>query len=217
MIFNSYINCKLKSASSTAIIKGSIKLPKFPDNYPSLQLNTTLITLNDGEYSTYTKLDGSFAFYNVGSGVHLLDVHSLHFSFSQVKIQLLDNAMDTPKCIEYVYPGSQKQAIPHPLQLTAHAQFQYFEKRPQFSFLFIFKNPMILMMIFGVGMMYIMPKMMENMDEEQKEQMKKQMDMQKDMQDPSKMLKQLWGDISGDSEVAQKKVKRDKTRRFKRE
>ena len=76
---------------------------------------------------------------------------------------------------------------------------------------------MILMMIFGVGMMYIMPKMMENMDEEQKEQMKKQMDMQKDMQDPSKMLKQLWGDISGDSEVAQKKVKRDKTRRFKRE
>ena len=149
--------------------------------------------------------------------MHLLDVHSLHFSFSQVKIQLLDNAMDTPKCIEYVYPGSQKQAIPHPLQLTAHAQFQYFEKRPQFSFLFIFKNPMILMMIFGVGMMYIMPKMMENMDEEQKEQMKKQMDMQKDMQDPSKMLKQLWGDISGDSEVAQKKVKRDKTRRFKRE
>ena len=48
----------------------------------------------------------------------------------------------------------------------------------------ILKNPMVLMMIMGVGGMYMMPKMMDGLDPEQKELMQKQMAMQ---QDPSKV------------------------------
>ena len=92
--------------------------------------------------------------------------------------------MDSPKCIEYVYPGAPKQAIPHPLELTAHASYEYYEPRQGFSILSILKNPMLLMMIVSVGMMVLMPKMMEGLDPEQKEQMQKQMAMQ---QDPSKV------------------------------
>jgi len=105
--------------------------------------------------------------------------------------------MDAPKCIEYVYPGAPKQAIPHPLLLTAHAKYEYFEKRPGFSFSSLLKNPMMLMMLVSVGLMAVMPKMMENLDDDQKDQMKRQMEMQTD---PSKMLTQLWGDISGSGE-----------------
>ena len=198
------------NARPTAIVKGILNLPD------DSALNTTLITLNDGEYSTYSGIDGQFSFYGVHPGVHLLDVHSHEFSFSQIKIQLLENAMDAPKCIEYVYPGSHKQAISHPLVLTAHARFVYFEKRPGFSFFSLFKNPMVLMMMFSVGLMVVMPYMMENLDDEQKEQMKKQMELQKD---PSKMLSHMWGELSGgmDETAAPKKVKKDKTRRTKRE
>ena len=84
---------------------------------------------------------------------------------------------------------------------------------------------MILIMIFSVGMMFIMPSMMSNLDPEQKEQMKKQMEAQ---QDPTKMLSQLWGEMSGGGagagagagaggtkEISEKKVGRKQ--RLKRE
>jgi hypothetical protein len=159
-------------------IRGRLLLP---DQTP---LNSTRLTLNDGTFSTYTLPDGSFTFHRVPPGVHLLDVQSRQHHFSQVKIQLLEEAMDSPKCIEYIYPGSPKQAIPHPLELTAHASYQYYEPRQGFSILGIFKNPMLLMMLVMGGMMFIMPKMMENLDPEQKEMMQRQMEMQKD---PSKV------------------------------
>eukprot|EP00559_Dactyliosolen_fragilissimus_P007788 CAMPEP_0184862580 /NCGR_PEP_ID=MMETSP0580-20130426/7027_1 /TAXON_ID=1118495 /ORGANISM="Dactyliosolen fragilissimus" /LENGTH=226 /DNA_ID=CAMNT_0027360513 /DNA_START=42 /DNA_END=722 /DNA_ORIENTATION=+ len=186
-----------------------------PDGYP---LNITRLTINHGEYSTYTNAVGKFTFHNVGPGVHLLDVHNKYFSFGQVKIQLLEHSMDSPNCIEYVYPGSQKQPIDYPLTLRPHAKYSYFQKRPGISFLFLLKNPMVIIMIMSVGIMYLMPKMMEGMDDEQKEQMKKQMEMQQNITDPSKMLKQLWGDMSGeDGNENSKKVKKEKGRRLKRE
>ncbi|KAL7537515.1 hypothetical protein ACHAXR_009802 [Thalassiosira sp. AJA248-18] len=177
----------------TTSIHGRLRLPD-----PNTSLNSTRITLNDGsKHSTYTQHDGSFVFYRVPPGVHLLDVQSREHHFSQVKIQLLEEAMDVPKCIEYVYPGAPKQAIPHPLELTAHASYEYYEPRQGFSIFSILKNPMLLMMIVSVGGMVMMPKMMEGLDPEQKEQMQKQMAMQ---QDPSKMLTQMFHDMTGTGE-----------------
>eukprot|EP00593_Proboscia_inermis_P003915 CAMPEP_0171324314 /NCGR_PEP_ID=MMETSP0816-20121228/116106_1 /TAXON_ID=420281 /ORGANISM="Proboscia inermis, Strain CCAP1064/1" /LENGTH=232 /DNA_ID=CAMNT_0011823207 /DNA_START=410 /DNA_END=1108 /DNA_ORIENTATION=- len=202
------------TTTTTTTIRGRLRLPD-----DSL-LNSTQVMLNDGEYSTYTQRDGAFVLYNVLPGVHLLDVQSHTHLFSQVKIQLLE-ATETDdemglKCIEYAYPGASKQAIPHPLILTAHAQYQYFEPRQGFSIGTIFKNPMLIMMLFSVGLMFFMPKMMENLDDEQKEQMQKQMELQSD---PTKMLSSLWGDMTNDPEAeAKKSIKGgSKARRSKRE
>ena len=171
-------------------IEGTLRLP---DETP---VNSTKIALNNGEMITYSKLDGSFVFYNVPKGVHLLDVHSHQLHFGQVKIQLLEDAMDAPKCIEYAFPGAPKQVVKHPLLLKAHAKVQFFQAKPGFSPMSLLKNPMMLMMLFSVGMMVLMPKMMENLDPEEREKMQKQMAAQ---QDPSKMLSNLWNDISGAS------------------
>jgi hypothetical protein len=174
--------CTSDASPPHATIRGRLRLPD-----PSATLNSTRLTLNDGSLTTYTLPDGSFVFHRVPPGVHLLDVQSREHHFSQVKIQLLEEAMDSPKCVEYVYPGAQKQAVPHPLELTAHASYQYYEPREGFSILGIFKNPMLLMMIVMGGMMFVMPKMMENLDPEQKEQMQRQLEMQ---QDPTKVSPQ---------------------------
>ena len=53
---------------------------------------------------------------------------------------------------------------------------------------------MILMMLFTGGMLFLMPKMMEDMDPEQKEMMQKQMEFQ---QDPSKMLSSMLKGLTG--------------------
>ena len=54
--------------------------------------------------------------------------------------------------------------------------------------------------------MFLMPKMMEGLDPEEKARMKQQMEMQKD---PTKMLSQLWGDMSGEAEASKGKKKRN--------
>jgi hypothetical protein len=202
------------TATATGTIHGRINRPEAMEKLP--QLNSTLITLNNGEYSTYSAAqDGSFTFHNIPPGVHVLDVHSNIYHFSQIKIQLIPSNDMEPNCIEYVYPGATKYSIEHPLLLNAHATYDYFEKRPSFSPFRIFKNPMVLMMIVSVGFMVIMPHMMSNLDPEQKEQMKKQMEMQ---QDPTKMLSQMWSDLSGKpAEESKRVVKKGTKSRLKRE
>lgn len=191
----------------TTTIKGRLQ---FPDKSP-FNL-TTPVTLNHQDFVTYTRPDGTFSIYNVPPGIHLLDVQSTTHHFSQVKIQLLQDSMTEPKCLEYAFAGAQKQvmdcaASPNNkandaaeaessvfVTLTTVAVYDYFEKRSGFSFYSILKNPMILMMVFSVGVMYFMPQMMEGLDPEEKARMKKQMEMQ---QDPSKMISSLWEGFSG--------------------
>lgn len=186
-------------------IHGTIKLPD--ENL----LNSTRITLTGdntrlGTYSTST--DGSFTFYDVQPGVHLLDVQSTTYMFSQVKIQVPEeyNTDEALKCIEYYYPGAPKIALDcsSSIQLYAHAKYDYFEPRPKFSIFGLFKNPMMLMMLVSGGLMLLMPKMMEGMDDEQREQMRKQMELQKD---PTKLMSSLWSDISGASSQDEQRQK----------
>ena len=135
VLFFTLLSLGYSSASSTnnGIIQGRLKLPD-----PTHALNSTRITLNDGStHNTYTQPDGSFIFYKVPPGVHLLDVQSRQHHFSQVKIQLLEETMDSPKCIEYIYPGSPKQAIPHPLELVAHASYEYYEPRQVSGYMYL--------------------------------------------------------------------------------
>jgi hypothetical protein len=210
-------------------IEGKLEVPDPQSHIALPPLNSTLLTLNDGEFSTYSiPPTNSFVFHNVPPGVHVLDVHSTHYHFSQIKIQILDEedadkdtdattppTSPSPKCIEYFYPGATKKPIPHPLVLYANAEYQYYQPRPTFSPFSILRSPMILIMIFSVGMMFVMPKMMGELDPDQKQQMKKQMEAQ---QDPTKMLSQLWGEISGageTKEITEKKVVRKE--RLKRE
>lgn len=69
------------------------------------------------------------------------------------------------------------------------------------------KNPMVIMMLFSGLMMYFMPKMMEGMDPEEKAAMKKQMEAQKD---PTKMISQMWGDITGNQEEESAKSRKER-------
>lgn len=166
---------------------------------------TTRITLNNGEYTTYSRVDGSFIMFEVPPGIHQLDIHSPTYHFGQVKIQLLEEAMDAPKCLEYAYPGAMKQVLSYPLVLYPHATYEYFEKRRGFSIFSLLKNPMVLMMIFSGGLMFLMPKLMEGMDPEERAQMKKQMEAQ---QNPTQMFSQMLGDFTGNPAQDPKEARR---------
>jgi hypothetical protein len=189
----------------TTTLEGRLE---FPDKSPFNV--TTKISLNNAEYTTYSRADGSFTIFNVPPGVHQLDVLSTTHLFGQVKIQLLEDSMDAPKCLEYAYPGAIKLAIKYPLVLIPHATYDYFEPERGFSILGLLKNPMVLMMLVGGGLMLGMPKLMEGMDPEEKELMRKQMKAQTN---PTEMLSQMFGgggDASADASMTRRERRRAK-------
>jgi hypothetical protein len=173
---------------------------------------TTRITLNNGEYTTYSRKDGSFIIYNVGPGIHQLDIDSKEYHFGQIKVQLLKESMDSPKCLEYAYPGAAKRPMKYPLVLNPKGTYQYFQTKKGFSIFSLIKNPMVMMMLFMVGMMVVMPKMMEGMDPEEKAKMRAQMENQKD---PTQMLSQMWGEITGSGAEEEASKSRKERRRVK--
>lgn len=192
----------------TTTLEGRLEFPdKSPFNI------TTRITLNNAEYATYSRSDGSFVIYNVPPGVHQLDIHSVTYHFGQVKVQLLEDSMDAPKCLEYAYPGAGKTAIKYPLVLTPHATYDYFEPAKGFSIFSMLKNPMVLMMLVSAGLMFGMPKLMEGLDPEEKEQMRKQMQAQSN---PTEMLSQMFN-MGGDSSSTDPAKSRRERRRAKKD
>lgn len=195
-----------ESQPPTISIEGRLQ---FPDTTPFN--TTTRISVNHGVYTTYSRPDGNFTIHSLPPGIYLIDIHSPTHHFSQIKCQFKPEAVDEGKlplnCLEYVYPGAPKQVVEHMLVLNALATYEYFEVKRGFSIMSILKNPMLLMMAVGVGLMYLMPKMMENMEPEERERMQKQMEMQ---QNPTKMLGELFGGFSGEAEAkaSPKKIKK---------
>ena len=78
----------------------------------------------------------------------------------------------------------------------------------------IIKNPMIMMMLVSVGLMFLMPKMMEGLEPEEREQMKRQMEMQ---QNPGQMIGELFGGITGATEQPSSTKPKRKTQKQSKE
>jgi len=150
---------------------------------------TTKLTLNAGEYETFSRFDGSFTFHDVKPGVYLLDVLSTTVMFSQVKLNLPNDPEGKVRCLEYRYPGAMKQPISYPLDLMAHVKIKYFEVRESFGIHTILKNPMSYMAIFSLFFIIVFPKMMNSMDPEQMKEMQDQMAEN----DPSAVFSQMFG------------------------
>ena len=91
-------------------------------------------------------------------GVYTLQVISIQYNFPTYKLDVKPSGRI--RAILFPYLGAERVACSYPLRIEPNAQRGYFEPRPQVGLGYILKNPMVLMMLFSVGMMYIMPKMM---------------------------------------------------------
>ncbi|CAN0528565.1 unnamed protein product, partial [Ectocarpus sp. 8 AP-2014] len=82
-------------------------------------------------------------------------------------------------------PGAPRKEAIHPILLTAHTKWNYFEKREGMKVGGMFKSPMTIIMVISMAMMFFLPKMMENLDPEQLEEIK---DQQKAVQESTANL-----------------------------
>lgn len=77
-------------------------------NIPTGELASNIqVTLNGGEFSAISRIDGRFTFHDVPTGVYLLDVLSIHHVFSQMKIKVAAEE-GVINVVEFKYPGAMR-------------------------------------------------------------------------------------------------------------
>ena len=164
------------SSEKTTDIRGTLIIRNFnddPKKQPtildpsSFMLSNIKVSLNAGEFTTLTTITGAFIFPNVPVGVYSLDVLSITYVFSTMKLKVSDEGDSdilNITAIEYKYPGAKRNPTSYPLVLYAWARNEYFPVKPPFSIYgLIAGNPMILMMGFSVFVIVVFPMMLKNM------------------------------------------------------
>ena len=91
----------------------------------------------------------------------------MHEIFPQAKLKIeAESGIIT--VVEFKYPGAKRVPVSYPIVLSALAPNSYFQQRAPFNPIgYLLGNPMMLMMLFSVGVMFLMPMLTAGMDEEQ--------------------------------------------------
>ncbi|KAL0580295.1 hypothetical protein V5O48_001712 [Marasmius crinis-equi] len=139
-------------------------------------LGPTKVILDNGEFSSGVTQDGAFSIPNVTPGTYLLSVLSHDFAFEQVRIDVVDESVVEVRPYVAGTPLNPPSAITlqYPIAIQAKQHYNYFVPPESFNIMGMLGSPMMLMMIFGGGMMLGMPYLMKNMDPEALEDMKEQ-------------------------------------------
>lgn len=183
-------------------LNGKISLPagvnkmKIPH-----QLNNVHIMLDNRK--TYSFYDNSFSFEGVAEGKHFLELYHPHFIFPSYQVTVSQNLVSGAS-IERNKDGEPLQTFfvqnNKPVTLSAIGSPQYYQKRQGVSILRMAMNPMFLMMAVSLGLMFLMPKMMEGLDPEELKQIQQAQGQSAQQADPQKMLNSFLGVKGGESD-----------------
>ncbi|KAE9410901.1 hypothetical protein BT96DRAFT_242326 [Gymnopus androsaceus JB14] len=173
-MFFSLLFLSFLSVCITAIdVKGSIAWNDVCPEYS--QLGHSRVVLDNEKFSAGVLKDGSFAIPNVPSGTYLLSVISHDYIFDQLRIDVTSEVVEAHPYV----PGTPMNPpssilLPYPVRLSAQQKFNYFIPLESFNIMGMLKSPMILIMIFGGGLVLGMPYLMKSMDPESLEDFKRE-------------------------------------------
>jgi hypothetical protein len=156
-------------------VAGRVKLDSFATKGFGLPLKSseTKVILNGGQRVTFARPDGYFSFHDVPAGTHLIEVSSMGYFFSPVRV---DISARNPGKIQAA--STENRRTLNELVLEPMKEEQYYEIREPFSVMSLVKSPMGLMIGFMVLVMFVFPKMMEGVDPEEMKQAQEQMRQQ---------------------------------------
>eukprot|EP00753_Platysulcus_tardus_P003187 PLAT12301.1.p1 GENE.PLAT12301.1~~PLAT12301.1.p1 ORF type:complete len:238 (-),score=105.74 PLAT12301.1:103-816(-) len=145
------------------------------------------VLLDAGQHQAFSRSDGSFVFHGVPTGIYSLTVACEHAIFNQLKLDVGSKTAGVIRALEYTRAG--RVAAPYPLELLAQGTPRYTISKPGFSILALLKQPMGIMVIVMLFMIFAFPRMVGNMNPEEMAEM--QAEMAKN--NPDQLMKSLFG------------------------
>ncbi|KZF20578.1 hypothetical protein L228DRAFT_269881 [Xylona heveae TC161] len=185
------------TAASTILRVAVPSTSLLPNPGASLPASTklTLTTLGK-DYEAPISRDGTFTLRNVEEGSYLLSVACLDYIFPKLRVDIggdvelvtteagspadagietkvqMIKAWQTFPDTEWANTG-ETQAV-DPISLAPLVKKEYYVKREGFSPLSLLRNPMILLGLASLGLIFGMPKVMDNLDPEMKAELEEQ-------------------------------------------
>ncbi|KAJ3340055.1 hypothetical protein HDU93_007397 [Gonapodya sp. JEL0774] len=157
------------ASPNTREVKGRLFIPDTRDVAGVIGVEAE-VTLDFGRYRGGIRRDGSFVIRDVPSGIYILEVDSTTHAFDKLWVEV-DTVEGSVRASQYFpateYDPSPKRMVPYPIELTAKGQFDYFQVREGFNWMGMLQNPMMLMAVASIGMVYLLPKMMEGIPPEE--------------------------------------------------
>lgn len=168
-----WLTSALLAATATAVpVKGSLSssiLPLSPEEHASTYVELTRKGLRGPEVDhAYLRDNGQFETPDLREGSYLLELRSVALSAPEnYRIDVVNDTVQAYK----VFPGHDYLADPGPVvsvPLVISPVFRptYLMPREQFSLFSMLSNPMMLMSIAALAMVFIIPKLSENIDPE---------------------------------------------------
>ncbi|KAF2028543.1 hypothetical protein EK21DRAFT_69514 [Setomelanomma holmii] len=174
--------------STSTAARFLLQIPTTANLNPSTLPSTTHATLQSSgpPLDAYLTRSNTFNFANVSAGSYLATVHCRDHIFEPLRIDVsleeaVEGSGDRKEVVkvwqtflgnEWDNKGESRGEGGNGLVVEARVvgTKYFYQERGGFSPLSFLKNPMILMAVVSMGLMFGMPKLMENMDPEMKEE-----------------------------------------------
>lgn len=162
---------------------------------------------------------GKFAFHNIEPGhSYILSAESPNMRYRSVRVDVNKNGGVRVREADRI-DTARVSILPTQIKLQPLGRPMFFEERKKINIMQVLMgNPMVLIMLFGGGMMFLMPKMVDMDDPEVKKELENNMGMfgkaaagggqQQQMPDMAEMMSNLFSGGAAASAVASKSKKK---------
>lgn len=187
----------------------NIKLNKITGNIYSLQhdhikqlqesLMNTKILVNYGQFTAFPREDGSFEVDNLPSDSYVVEVTHPHYMYDPVRVDITSKGKIRARRVNNLQP-SLVQTLDYPLQFRPKTLRNYFIPRETWRIMDLLFNPMVIMMVVPLVIIWLLPKMM-NPQEAQTQRDSMQMP-EYNVPELSEMITNMLGQPSSTNQVA---------------
>lgn len=147
----------------------NINLNKITGNIYSLQhdhikqlqesLMNTKILVNYGQFTTFPREDGSFEVENLPSDSYVVEVTHPHYMYDPIRVDITSKGKIRSRRVNNLQP-SLVQTLDYPLQFRPKSLRNYFIPRETWRVMDLLFNPMVIMMVVPLVIIWLLPKMM---------------------------------------------------------
>lgn len=144
------------------------KLNKIVGNIYSLQHDDSITTkmslmksrilFNYGQYIAYPREDGSFAADDIPSGSYVVEVTHPKFIYEPLRVDISSKGGIRARRVNYIQHNL-VQTVDYPLKFRPVGLHNYFMPRETWRIMDLLLNPMVLMMIAPLFIIWLLPKM----------------------------------------------------------
>lgn len=124
-----------------------------------MSLMNTKILINYGQHVGYPKEDGTFQVDNLPPDSYVVEVTHPRYIYEPIRVDITSKGKMRARRVNHIQPQL-VQTLDYPLKFKPRSLHNYFMPRETWRVMDMLLNPMVIMMVVPMGLIWLLPKMM---------------------------------------------------------